>query len=151
MPSGRRPCLGPRIFGVPPGQIGGAGYYYLVERSGQWGTRKDLMDAYLDFSRYVYTEGYWGQHAPEAYNRQIQGSEVLLRSWSDRTRSPLSNKYDWYLGGSLSLAMKQLTGTEPDGFFPTSAIRTVPGWWPRKTPCGGIIACGCSIASGSKA
>ena len=77
-----------RIFGVPPGQIGGAGYYYLVERSGQWGTRKDLMDAYLDFSRYVYTEGYWGQHAPEAYNRQIQGSEVLLRSWADRTRSP---------------------------------------------------------------
>ena len=78
-----------RIFGVPPGQIGGAGYYYLVERSGQWGTRKDLMDAYLSFSRYVYTDGMWGQAAPEAYNRQLQGSEVLLRSWSDRTRSPL--------------------------------------------------------------
>ncbi|MGO9114151.1 MAG: cobaltochelatase subunit CobN [Thermoguttaceae bacterium] len=106
-----------RMFGVPPGQIGGASYYYLVERSGQWGTRKDLMDAYLGFSRYVYTDGMWGQHAPEAYNRQIQGSEVLLRSWSDRTRSPLSNKYDWYLGGSLSLAIKQLTGNEPEWYL----------------------------------
>jgi cobaltochelatase CobN len=106
-----------RMFGVPPGQIGGAGYYYLVERSGQWGTRKDLMDAYLGFSRYVYTDGMWGQHAPEAYDRQIQGSEVLLRSWSDRTRSPLSNKYDWYLGGSLSAAIQQLTGSEPEWFL----------------------------------
>ena len=58
-----------------------------------------------------------GPAAPEAYNRQIQGSEVLLRSWSDRTRSPLSNKYDWYLGGSLSLAIKQLTGNEPEWFL----------------------------------
>ena len=106
-----------RIFGVAPGEIGGTGYYYLVERSGQWNGRKDLMNAYLGFSRYVYTEGLWGKHAPEAYNRQIQGSEVLLRSWSDRTRSPLSNKYDWYIGGSLSLAIKELTGREPEWFL----------------------------------
>ena len=106
-----------RIFGVAPGQIGGTGYYYLVERSGQWNGRKDLMDTYLGFSRYVYTEGLWGKKAAEAYNRQIQGSEVLLRSWSDRTRSPLSNKYDWYIGGSLSLAIKQLTGKEPEWYL----------------------------------
>ena len=106
-----------RIFGVAPGQIGGTGYYYLVERSGQWNTRKDLLDTYLGFSRYVYTEGLWGAHAPEAYGRQIQGSEVLLRSWSDRTRSPLSNKYDWYIGGSLSLAIEELTGRAPEWFL----------------------------------
>ncbi|MGO8689406.1 MAG: cobaltochelatase subunit CobN [Thermoguttaceae bacterium] len=106
-----------RIFGVAPGQIGGTGYYYLVERSGQWNGRKDLMDTYLGFSRYVYTEGLWGKQAAAAYNRQIQGSEVVLRSWSDRTRSPLSNKYDWYIGGSLSLAIKQLTGKEPEWYL----------------------------------
>jgi cobaltochelatase CobN len=106
-----------RIFGAPPGQIGSAGYYYLVERSGQWGTRDDLLDTYLSYSRYVYTESLWGHDAPEAYNRQIQGSEVLLRSWSDRTRSPLSNKYDWYVGGSLSLAIRKLTGQEPEWFL----------------------------------
>ena len=42
---------------------------------------------------------------------------MLLRSWSDRTRSPLSNKYDWYIGGSLSLAIKELTGREPEWFL----------------------------------
>ena len=106
-----------RIFGAPPGQIGNAGYYYLVERSGQWGTRDDLLKTYLSYSRYAYTDGLWGHDAPEAYNRQIQGSEVLLRSWSDRTRSPLSNKYDWFVGGSLSLAIQKLTGREPEWFL----------------------------------
>jgi len=106
-----------RIFGAPPGQIGSAGYYYLVERSGQWGSRDDLLKTYLGYSRYVYTENLWGHDAPEAYNRQIQGSEVLLRSWSDRTRSPLSNKYDWFVGGSLSLAIQKLTGQEPEWFL----------------------------------
>ncbi len=106
-----------RMFGPPPGQIGGGSYYYLVERSGQWNGQKDLVDAYLSFSRYIYTGDLWGVEAPTAYNRQIQGSEVLLRSWSDRTRSALSNKYDWYLGGSLSLAIQQLTGREPEWFI----------------------------------
>ena len=88
-----------------------------MERSGQWGTRDDLLNTYLGCCRYVYTENLWGHDATEAYNRQIQGSEVLLRSWSDRTRSPLSNKYDWYVGGSLSLAIRKLTGQEPEWFL----------------------------------
>ena len=88
-----------------------------MERSGEWGGRDDLLKTYLGYSRYVYTESLWGHDAPEAYARQIQGSEVLLRSWSDRTRSPLSNKYDWFVGGSLSLAIQKLTGQEPEWFL----------------------------------
>ncbi len=106
-----------RIFGGPPGQIGSAGYYYLIEKSGEWDSREELMGTYLGFSRYVYTEGIWGEDAPETYNRHIQGTDVLLRSWADRTRSPLSNKYTWYKGGSLSLAIKHLTGKEPEWFL----------------------------------
>lgn len=106
-----------RIFGHPLGQYGSAGYYYLVEKSGEWNTRADLMEAYLSQSRYVYTDGLWGDDAPEAYDRLIQGTEIVLRSWSDRTRSPLSNKYDWYHGGSLCMAVKHLTGVEPEYYL----------------------------------
>jgi cobaltochelatase CobN len=56
----------------------------------------------------------WGEEAPEAYERQIQGTEIVLRSWSDRTTSPLSNKYTWFHGGSLAAAVKHLTGQQPD-------------------------------------
>lgn len=106
-----------RIFGYPPGQYGSASYYYLVEKSGEWKDREELINIYLDQVRYAYTDGLWGEEAPLAYDRHIQGTEVLLRSWSDRTRSPLSNKYDWYHGGSLSLAIKHLTGKEPEFFL----------------------------------
>ncbi len=104
-----------RIFGGPPGQVGvGAGYYYLVEKSGEWDTREDLMKVYLSHARHVYTKGMWGKDTPVAYNAHIEGSEIVLRTWADRTRSPLSNKYVWYKGGSLCLAIKYLTGKEPE-------------------------------------
>ncbi|RMF40895.1 MAG: cobaltochelatase subunit CobN [Planctomycetota bacterium] len=107
-----------RIFGQPPGQIGGpAGYYYLVEKSGDWDSREELIGIYLEHAKYVYTEGLWGDKAAEALDRQIQGAEVVLRTWADRTRSPLSNKYVWYKGGSLSLAIKTLTGVEPEFYL----------------------------------
>lgn len=106
-----------RIFSHPPGQNGSASYYYLVERSGKWDSREELMQAYLAQVRHVYTEGMWGDDAPEAYDRQIQGTEIVLRNWSDRTTSPLSNKYTWYHGGSLAAAVKYLTGNEPEFFL----------------------------------
>ncbi len=106
-----------RLFGSPPGQVGSAGYYYLIERSGEWDSREELMETYLSFARHAYTESQWGIAAPETYNLQIQGCDVLLRSWSDRTRSPLSNKYTWYKGGSLSAAITHLTGQEPQWFL----------------------------------
>ncbi len=106
-----------RIFGRAPGDMGGGSYYYLVERSGDWDTRAELMETYIEHSCYVYTEGLWGAEARPAFERQLDGAEVLLRNWSDRTRSPLSNKYDWYKGGSLSMAIKYVTGEEPEWFF----------------------------------
>ncbi len=106
-----------RLFGAPLGQYGSAGYYYLVERSGEWDTRADLMETYLGFARHAYTQSQWGTPAPTTYNLQIEGSDILLRSWSDRTRSPLSNKYVWYKGGSLSAAITHITGKEPQWFL----------------------------------
>ena len=106
-----------RIFGRGPGENGSAGYYYLLERSADWDTREDLVKAYLEHSRYIYTGDTWGVFAPAAYEAHVQETDVLLRSWSDRTRSPLSNKYDWYKAGSLSLAIEHLTGRRPEWFF----------------------------------
>ena len=103
-----------RLFGTAPGSVGSGNYYYLIERSGLWDSRQELAEAYLAHQRHAYTGDLWGEPAAAAYDRQIQGTEVVLRSWSDRTRSPLSNKYTWYQGGSLCLAVKHLTGKEPE-------------------------------------
>lgn len=108
-----------RMFGYPAGAYGDPSYYYLVERSGNWDTREDLMKMYLAQVKNVYspTEKMWGESAPEAYDALIQGTELVLRSWSRSMTSPLSNKYTWYKGGSLSLAIKHLTGKEPEFYL----------------------------------
>ncbi len=106
-----------RLFGPPPGEIGNAGYYYLVERSGEWDTREELVSIYLEHNSFAYTDGLWGEEARAAYERQAQGTDVVIRNWSDRTRSPVTNKYFWFKGGSLSLALEQLTGEKPAFFL----------------------------------
>ncbi|OGV63861.1 MAG: cobalamin biosynthesis protein CobN, partial [Lentisphaerae bacterium RIFOXYA12_FULL_48_11] len=106
-----------RIFGYPPGQYGDFNYYYLVQRSGHWDTREQLIKMYLAQVNNVYTEGMWGESTPEAYEESIQGTEVVIKTWADPVRSPLADKYTWWLGGSLSLAVKHLTGKEPDFIF----------------------------------
>ncbi len=110
-----------RIFGREPGQFSPGDYYYLVERSGMWDTREDLMARYLEGVKHVFTKGHWGENAPEAYDAIIQGTDTVLRSWSDHLTGPLSNKYTWYTGGSLCLAVKHLTGKEPE--FMLSDVR----------------------------
>ena len=105
------------MFGSPPGQNGSAWYYYLAEKTGEWNDRADLMRTYLEQSQYVYTEDAWGENAPEAYERNIQGAEMVIRSWADTVSSPLANKYTWYIDGSLAQAIQHLTGKEPDFYL----------------------------------
>ena len=106
-----------RMFGSPPGQMGPSWYYYLAQKTGSWDTREDLMRVYLEHMQCAYTENCWGEDAPEAYKQNIQGTEVVIRSWADSVSSPLSNKYMWWVDGSLALAVKQLTGKEPEFFL----------------------------------
>jgi cobaltochelatase CobN len=110
-----------RIFGYAPGQYGNFSYYYLVERSGEWDTRQQLMETYLAQVKYVYTKDMWGEESPEAYNSAVQRTDIVLRSWSDQMTSPLSNKYTWFTGGSLASAIYYLTGKDPE--FLLSDIR----------------------------
>ena len=110
-----------RMFGHAPGGYGNANYYYLVERSGSWESREDLVKAYLSNAQYAYADGVAGELAPEAYEEAMRGTEIVMRNWTDPVRSPLSDKYMWFQGGSLALAVKYVTGKEPE--FRISDVR----------------------------
>ncbi|MEZ5988391.1 MAG: cobaltochelatase subunit CobN [Planctomycetota bacterium] len=112
-PSRARKLARARLFGYAPGQRSDPGYYYLVERSGDWDTRDELMDVYMARVSHVYGDDLWGEPARAAYEQALQGSDVVLRTWYDSMTSPLSNKYTWYTGGSLALAIEKVTGRRP--------------------------------------
>lgn len=108
-----------RMFGAKPEDIvdGHDWFFFLTERTGEWDDRQDLLDVYLRYCKNVYTEGQWGVPAPEAFDATIQGTETILRSWYDNRDFVLANKFAWWADGTLSLAIKHLTGKEPDYLF----------------------------------
>lgn len=103
-----------RIFGVQPGEYGSPGSSAYIQQSGSWTTREEVIDHYLAHAKNVYTKGHWGEPAPEAYDRQMQGTDTVLRSWSDHMTGPLANKYMWLHGGQLAAAVERVTGKKPD-------------------------------------
>ncbi len=48
-----------------------------------------MIERYLAGVKNVFTRGRWGEDAPEAYDATIQGTDTVLRSWSDHLTGPL--------------------------------------------------------------
>lgn len=101
-----------RIFGAG---LGGdnASVSYLIERSGDWDTPDEIARAQLHNWRFAYTEGAWGEEAEAASIDAIRGSQYVLRSWSDVTRGPTTDRYQWKHGGALALAVEHVNGFKP--------------------------------------
>lgn len=101
-----------RIFSMPP-ELVTATHFLLFEATGKWDTRQELVDVYLAERDYVFTEGCWGKQARDAYKRQMQGTEAVLRNIT--RGGPLGG--GWYNGGNLCLVIKAVTGKEPEYFL----------------------------------
>jgi len=108
-----------RMFGAEPNEVLDSHnwFFYLTERSGEWEDREDLLDVYLRYCKHAYTDGAWGEQAPEAFDQAIQDTELILRSWYDGRDFVLANKFAWWVDGTLSLAVKHITGKEPAYLF----------------------------------
>ncbi len=108
-----------RMFGAKPEEILDSHnwFFYLTERSGEWETREDLLEVYLEQSKYIYTEGAWGERSPESFDEAIIGTDHIFRSWYDNRDFVLSNKFTWWVDGTLSMAIEHLTGKEPEYLF----------------------------------
>ncbi len=108
-----------RMYGAEPDEIIDSHnwFFYLTERSGEWENREELLDAYLPYSKHVYTDGMWGVDSPEAFDEAIKGTESIMRSWNDNRDFVLANKFAWWVDGTLSLAIKHITGKEPELLF----------------------------------
>ncbi len=108
-----------RMFGAEPNEILDSHnwFFYLTERSGEWENREELLDVYIKHSRHIYTAGIWGEDAPEAFDSAIRGTELIFKSWYDNHDFVLSNKFAWWVDGTLSLAIKHITGKEPGYLF----------------------------------
>lgn len=102
-----------RIFGTKPGNLSGTNILYLIPRSGVWDNPDDISSVYMDNMSFVYTKDTWGEKVDGLYEEALQGTDTVLRVWASNMTSQLSNHHAYeYLGG-LSMAVKKVTGAEP--------------------------------------
>ncbi|MCB9898558.1 MAG: cobaltochelatase subunit CobN [Planctomycetes bacterium] len=99
-----------RIFAVAPGRFGSGLHDELFEHTGVWETRADLAEVYMAQHDHVFTEGAWGETAPEAYRVQVAGSELVLRGSGNH--GALTGRAH-VSGASLANAIEQASGRAP--------------------------------------
>ncbi len=112
-----------RVYGSAPGAYG-AGLQGLID-SGQWDSRADLAEAFLNWSAWRYDGGAEGSgHGPIEASADRSGLEQRLRSVQvvlhnqDNREHDLLDSDDYYqFQGGLSAAVETLSGTAPQLWF----------------------------------
>ena len=102
-----------RIFGQKPGSYG-TNILFLIPKSGSWDKEKEIADLYMSSMSYVYTDNVWGEKVDGLYEEAVRGSQLILRTWASNMMSPLSNHHVFEYTGGLNMAVKALSGKEPE-------------------------------------
>jgi len=97
-----------RVFGSMPGAYG-AGLQTLIE-SGVWAERRDLAEAFLEWSAYAYGVGAEGTAARGALETRLAAVDLVLHNQDNREHDLLdSDDYYQFMGG-LAASVESLRG-----------------------------------------
>ncbi len=125
-----------RIFGSKPGAYG-AGLQGLIEAQ-NWTDEQDLARAYINWSSYAYTStpqpsspplskgGLGGVAAPEAFEKRLQQMQVVLHNQDNREHDLLDSDDYYQFQGGLTVAVRALTGKNPQTYFGDNSIPENP-------------------------
>jgi cobaltochelatase CobN len=131
-----------RIFGSKPGAYG-AGLQGLIEAQ-NWTDEQDLARAYINWSSYTYTStplnqeglgsvapplskgGLGGVAAPEAFEQRLKQMQVVLHNQDNREHDLLDSDDYYQFQGGLTVAVRALTGKNPQTYFGDNSIPENP-------------------------
>ncbi len=113
-----------RIFGSKPGAYG-AGLQGLIEAQ-NWNTDQDLAQAYINWSSYAYNGKKEGISAPEAFKNRLEQLQVVLHNQDNREHDLLDSDDYYQFQGGLTVAVRALTGKNPQTYFGDNSIPANP-------------------------
>jgi cobaltochelatase CobN len=113
-----------RIFGSKPGAYG-AGLQGLIE-SQNWQTDQDLATAYINWSCYAYDQKGMGHNVPEAFKERLKQLDIVLHNQDNREHDLLDSDDYYQFQGGLSVAVRALTGKNPELYFGDNAVPENP-------------------------
>ena len=106
-----------RVFG-PVNNGYSTGMMDYIERSGSWSDKSELVDGYLNNMCAAYgDEAHWGMAQRELFAAALQETDVSVQPRQSNTWGPISLDHVYEFTGGLSMAVKALTGKEPDALM----------------------------------
>ncbi|WP_107667376.1 cobaltochelatase subunit CobN [Cyanothece sp. BG0011] len=115
---------GYRIFGSKPGSYG-AGLQGLIEAQ-NWENEQDLAKAYINWSCYAYDQNGVGHGVPEVFEKRLKQLQIVLHNQDNREHDLLDSDDYYQFQGGLTVAVKGLTGNNPETYFGDNAIAANP-------------------------
>ena len=106
-----------RIFG-PVNNGYSTGMMNYIERSASWTDKSELVDGYLNNMCAAYgDEAHWGIMQRQLFASALQETDLTVQPRQSNTWGPLSLDHVYEFTGGMSLAVKALTGKEPDALI----------------------------------
>jgi cobaltochelatase CobN len=106
-----------RVFG-PVNNGYSTGMMNYIERSGAWTDKSELVDGYLNNMCAAYgDEAHWGMAQREVFAAALHETDVTVQPRQSNTWGPVSLDHVYEFTGGLSMAVKALTGKEPDAMM----------------------------------
>ncbi|MDJ0598898.1 MAG: cobaltochelatase subunit CobN [Crocosphaera sp.] len=115
---------GYRIFGSKPGAYG-AGLQGLIEAQ-NWENEQDLANAYINWSCYAYDQNGIGHGVPEVFDKRLKQLQIVLHNQDNREHDLLDSDDYYQFQGGLTVAVRALTGSNPETYFGDNAIAANP-------------------------
>jgi cobaltochelatase CobN len=105
-----------RIFGGIDGRFG-TGIMGLVESGDKWDDDQVLADQYMRNMGAIYTRDNWCEYKSGVFEAAMQNTDTVVQPRSSNTWGPLSLDHVYEFMGGMNLAVKKVTGNNPQTFF----------------------------------
>jgi cobaltochelatase CobN len=106
-----------RSFGGVNGAYG-TGIMSQVESSDSWQDNQEIAKQYLNNMGAVYGDSEsWGESNPHLFAAVLQNTDVVIQPRSSNTWGALSLDHVYEFMGGLNLAVREVTGKDPDAYF----------------------------------
>ena len=107
-----------RIFGSAANSSYGTQIMGMVEKGDSWEESNEVAQQYIKNMSGVYRDGdRWGTVLPGLLEAQMKDVDAVVHPRSSNTWGPLSLDHVYEFMGGITLAVRETTGNDPDGYF----------------------------------
>lgn len=106
-----------RVFGGVNGNYG-TGITGMIQNGDSWEDRGQIADRYIrNMGAYYGSEEDWQQYGEYAFEAALGGTDVVVQPRQSNTWGALSLDHVYEFMGGMNLAVKEVTGKDPDAYL----------------------------------